>query len=220
MVLIDSYISWLQRYIKQEENSQIKQIATQLIHHLQHVATAHQLSQILTSSLKEQNLQPAPKLFAQIQEWTVYVNKLIEGEEKLSANFPKLQFKEKIKPLHDLLLEIFADTGFLFYSRSQSLLTYLDSSSLQATLDYLADIPATETSCYATVGTFKRERPLNANHATCLKLLEDNAKNYDHYNGMQVLANDLLQTALILYREMHTPTPVRDKPQEISCVIF
>lgn len=112
-----------------------------------------------------------------------------------------------------MLEQVFARDDYLFHARAKSLLSYLNDETLQDTLNYLNDLSMGAAYSSATLGTFDQSPSLSRKHAACKYLLTKNSINFNEKNNKQTLANNLLQSALLIYQDMYKDQKLMPQPK-------
>lgn len=202
--LVEIYVFWLEQFKKRTEDTELKKLTRELITSLQNKKSIHELhSQIDNTLTLVKNISPKNQLAKQLEEWNANLNQCKEAHFFVSQIFPKLIFVGKTLPLKQLLEDILNSEHFLLHNRALSLLMALSSDNLQENLNYLNQTPLAKPIAAARCGSFGYGAPLSQEHGFCVDLLTSNAVGFDSHNQKQISLNNLLQTALLIYVDIH-----------------
>jgi hypothetical protein len=143
----------------------------------------------------------------QLGEWNKEVVDRIENHQQVQELFAKLPSSPRITPLIRFLKELLASPYTLLHMKGNSLLLALCNPLLPTALEHLASLEQSPEPVNPRAGTFaalKQSLPdQDSDYALCLGLLNDLTSTYKDSDPVFSLANDLLQSALIVYKDLN-----------------
>ncbi|ASQ47142.1 hypothetical protein [Legionella clemsonensis] len=217
--LLENYIHRLNLLINQENNKELVSLTKELLEQLRCITSISNLQKALNRFSASIGTYSTSQVARQISKWENELQELQLLEKAVLDKFPALTFREEVQSFKRVLEKIFAREDYLFHARAKSLLSYLNDEALQVTLDYLNDLSTGVTSASAILGTFDQSPSLSRKHTACKYLLTKNSINFNEKNSKQVLANNILQSALLIYQDMQSE-PKQEVKQSSPCILI
>lgn len=224
--MIESLLIWLQQYIR---NNQGRYLATAvlLVNELPYIDTLEQLYHLFYKAKTPDRFMmfyvDMPDKF--LQKRKEVLCKIAELQQ-LIANFnswkPTEENNVQIKHLIELIHDILSNPRSRLNDRLFGVLKIINHfESWQQIIDHLRKQPTVLCPSFVTLGSFNAYAPINEKHSSCLELLRNNSATYNPSNDSSKLANQFLQSLLILYQEIHMSlqvAPLEPLPIEKTCL--
>lgn len=207
------YTVWLKKYaLAHPEDQKIQAITASLINKLSSAQSLDELNELLESGLHySKQAEDSPfdlyrpltlnqTLFGWHQRLSELKNNLTQAkiflaESEIATTFPAFG---------QLLNELITAPKALIHTQVGSVFRVLLHKRLPELPEYLAQLEKSpEESSVPRHGSFLTIMPINQEHQACLYLLNKLSANFDERNELYQLSNDLLQTMLIIYQDLH-----------------
>ena len=214
----DDYRKWLCRHVTQE-GCVHKPQALDLIEQLEHVRSIEGFQTLLSDTWARRPMpllleQEAPDLFM-----TQLTSRLQRANQVLALYTPEIMVRldgvstqQQTHDLIDLIKQVLSSACSLLHERAYTLLVGIqDMNTLQRIVDHLEVQPHKPCPINPRSGSFDAIKPLNPQHAVCLGLLRNNSGTFRDENICSRNANQLLQTLLAIYQDLHTERPGSEK---------
>ena len=220
--ITDAYCSWVRQYTGPH-----KTVAITLMKKIKDVDSIERLQKILL----ECPIQPKTnflvqatddRFILQLSSFTQHVYEVLNiNIGAIHAQLQTLRTDEQTKDLVALLNEVLATPQILLYNRTLCLLKKLtDHNVLQNIFHHLAEQPQEPWAHKPQRGSFDAIIPRSKAHKTCIDLLHNNSKTFNGNNSNSAGANNLLQTLLGLYEDIHTQLIETLAPEPSSCTLL
>ncbi|KTC87290.1 MULTISPECIES: hypothetical protein [Legionella] len=152
-----------------------------------------------------------------ISSWVGNIETQISALERLKAFY----YPKQTEALVNLIFELLETPKALMHLNMLNLIKRLNSNDLEDALVKLAKLPpALEVNKHPSEskrpGNYCAQITFNKNHAACIKLLANNAAAHRDEDRLLALTNSLLQDALIIYKDLHTPEVTLVQSQTIE----
>ncbi|KTD18642.1 hypothetical protein [Legionella jordanis] len=218
--LIRNYVLCLENFGKHHNSRDLCELSLNLAAVLRQKHTVLELLQSITQAVEEaQRFIGVEPLIKQLKQWEIHLETLAQLEASAGNVLLTLQFVGKTFALKSVMEEILKTPNYTLHNNGLSFLKYLHSNSLQPLLNYLDQLPAVTRSTVTQVGSFQHNSSLGFAYSQCVDLLNSNSKAFNERNEQQVFANNLLQTVLLIYRDLHRQTQNTIELSVSSCVL-
>ncbi len=215
--IISDYITWLTRYLNENQAPPHEQAASTLIEQLKNISTLDQLSHLLsqmTFNIPSTIASPHPEdrfiikfnfthtLVKQLNEAQIKAEEVCVFLEKIPTN------NIQTTALIALIKKIITEPRTFLYGDTVGLLPLLeDAEVMQKMVVHLEQQPKKACPEDPAPGSFDAMIPLDDMHKASLDLLRNNAAVYQYGCPVIVHTNQLLQKLSLLYNVLYTPAP-------------
>ncbi|KTD57253.1 hypothetical protein [Legionella shakespearei] len=170
-------------------------------------------------------------LLAKLGEWNQEVIDRIENHKRAKELFAALPFSSRTAPLIRFLEELLESPYTLLHMKGNSLLLALCNPLLPTVLEHLASLEQCPDPVNPRTGSFAALKQSlvdqDSDYAFCLGMLNNLTSSYKESDPVFSLANDLLQSALIVYKDLNYMEEIsleddnsKNKNATGGCVLF
>ncbi|CDZ77968.1 hypothetical protein BN59_02264 [Legionella massiliensis] len=165
------------------------------------------LSQYIDKELEEKSGEDcaffgATDFFHTLKEWKETLD--AEHQRALIIHNKLIEFNppKDSSALVAFILSLLDDPKSLLHQRTSSLLTYLNLPHLEKTLSYLDSLAEAPWPQNLRQGDYLAIKPVTADHAKCLKHLNNNCAVFNVHNIHCDHANSILQAVLMIFEDL------------------
>lgn len=170
-------------------------------------------------------------LLIKLNEWNQEIIERIENHRNAKELFKALPFSPRTAPLIRFLEELLESPYTLLHMKGNSLLLALCNPLLPAVLEHLASLQECPEPVNPRAGSFAALKQSlvdqDSDYAFCLGMLNNLTSIYRESDPVFSLANDLLQSALIVYKDLSYMEEIslddevsKDNSATGGCVLF
>ena len=233
----ERYTIWLMQYNTRVQHPTVQAIAGELITSLPKIKYINDLISLLAkyinphgddTKLNNPTLYGPINFYAQLLSWQAELDIIETDYPKAQAVLLGIQVNPTITPLIRFLNELMNQPKMLLHQSMPNLLTALCAKNLSDLLNFMANLKKAPLPVSPMRGTSAALTLTNPDHAACIELFNNVSAQVDEKNELWIQANNLLDSALLMYQEMQLvevnleddEKQNEDRPMDDFCVIL